>query len=57
MQIGSTTDLTYTHSGLSPSGITIIYKISAVNDVGESPQSSQVSVLLGTVPETPLAPT
>jgi hypothetical protein len=44
-------------SNLTPPGITIEYLVSAVNDVGESPQSASVSVILGTIPATPLAPT
>lgn len=56
MLIGSSTSLIYVHSNLTPPGITMVYKISAVNDVGESAQSSSVSVLLGTVPATPTTP-
>jgi hypothetical protein len=47
----------FIHQNLSPPGITITYKISAVNDVGESPMSVDVSVLLGTIPEVPGVPT
>ena len=34
--VGYSNSLSYTHANLSPSGITIAYKVTAVNDVGES---------------------
>lgn len=54
---GETTDLIFTHQNLSPSGITMDYKVAAVNDIGESPLTEVVSIILGTVPAMPAAPT
>jgi hypothetical protein len=34
----------------------MIYTVSAVNDVGEGTSTAQLSVILGTVPDTPGAP-
>jgi hypothetical protein len=54
--IGSTADLTYEHSFLNPPGITMQYRVAAVNDIGQGPQTSSVSIILGTVPGQPGAP-
>jgi hypothetical protein len=54
--VGTSMTQTYTNTNLAPPGITLIYKVSAVNDVGEGPQSATVSIILGTVPSVPLAP-
>lgn len=48
--VAATSGLSYTHSNLSPSGITITYKVAAVNHVGEGSQTSEVSVIVATVP-------
>jgi large repetitive protein len=45
------------HINLAPPGITLTYKVSAFNDIGEGELSDHVSIILGTVPATPAAPT
>ncbi len=55
--VGTSTTQTFTNTNLSPPGMTLVYKVSAVNDVGEGPQSATVSIILGTIPNVPLAPT
>lgn len=47
---GETSDLTFQHNSLSPSGITMNYKVAAVNDIGESPLTDDVNIILGTKP-------
>ena len=56
-QVGSSTSLQFLHNNLSPSGMTVSYKVTAVNDIGEGPTSTVVSILLGTKPAIPAAPT
>jgi hypothetical protein len=53
---GQTTDLEFEHTNLSPSGITMNYKVSAVNDIGESPLTEPVAIILGTKPQMPAPP-
>ena len=55
--IGETTEIAYVHINLAPPGITLTYKVSAFNDIGEGELSESVSIILGTVPATPAAPT
>jgi hypothetical protein len=54
---GTTTALTFAHNSLSPSGMTMQYKVTAVNDIGESPLTTAVSIIVGTIPAQPAAPT
>jgi hypothetical protein len=53
---GTTAALSFVHINLSPSGATFLYKVSAINDIGESLLSTQASIILGTVPAQPSAP-
>jgi predicted phage tail protein len=53
---GETTTLEFTHENLSPAGITMNYKVTAVNDIGESEMTDSISIILGTVPQMPSAP-
>jgi hypothetical protein len=46
----------YTHASLSPPGDTFAYKVSAVNYIGEGPQSNSVSIVAATVPDAPATP-
>jgi hypothetical protein len=55
--VGTSVTTTFLHTGLTPPGVTVLYKLSAINDVGESDQSTQVGVMLATIPAVPAAPT
>jgi predicted phage tail protein len=55
--VGNSESLSFTHSNLSPSGITIAYKVAAVNDVGEGALTEAVGVIVAVVPAQPDAPT
>jgi hypothetical protein len=48
--IGETQELIFEHTSLSPSGITMQYKVAAVNDIGEGPLTDAVDIILGTIP-------
>lgn len=53
---GETTSLEFTHENLSPSGIIMNYRVTAVNDIGESPMTDATSIILGTRPALPPPP-
>lgn len=47
----------YVHTSLSPPGESFSYKVSALNYIGEGPQSSSIMIVASAPPDAPAAPT